>query len=134
MITREEVGMPEDKLNAVARRLSPFVCVVDIQGEISSFSEKALTDAYEQAAGGHTRSVLFNFTGLTYMNSLGIGMLVMLLVRARREGKKILGFGLNEHYRNIFQITRLDTAIPIYFNEETALAAAEPFDLPEREA
>ena len=125
--------MSEKELTAIIRRVSPFADVIDIQGEISSFSEKALNDAYQQALQDKVRTIIFNFSGLTYMNSSGIGMLVMLLIRAQRERKNIVGYGLNDHYRNIFEITRLNQVIPIYSTEAIALASAEPYDLPERE-
>ena len=125
--------MSENKLTATVRRVSPFANVIDIQGDVSHFSESALTEAYTQAIQDKVRSVIFNFTRMDYMNSSGIGMLVMLLIRARREGKNIVGYGLSEHYCNIFELTRLDQVIPIYSTEEIALASAEPFDLPERE-
>lgn len=126
--------MSEEKLTATVRQASPFANVIDIQGEISSFSEKALTEAYALATQGNIRTVIFNFLGLEYMNSFGIGMLVMLLIRARREGKNIVGYGLSDHYKNIFDLTRIDQVIPIYSTEAIALANAEPFDLPERES
>jgi anti-sigma B factor antagonist len=126
--------MSEDKLIATVRQISPFANGIDIRGEISSFSEKTLADAYAQAVQSHIRTVILNFTEMAYMNSFGIGMLVTLLIRGRREGKNIVGYGLNEHYRNIFELTHLDQVIPIYATEEIALAAAEPFDLPERES
>jgi anti-sigma B factor antagonist len=122
-----------DKLSAKVRRVSPFANAIDIQGEITSFTEKTLSEAYAQSIQGNFRTVIFNFTGLKYMNSFGIGMLVTLLIRARREGKNIVGYGLNEHYRKIFEITRLDQVIPLYSTEETALSFAEPHNLPERE-
>ena len=125
--------MSEKELTATIRHVSPFADVVDIQGEISSFSEKALNDAYQQALEDKVRTIIFNFSELTYMNSSGIGMLVMLLIRAKRERKNIVGYGLSEHYRNIFEITRLNQVIPIYSTETIALASAEPYDLPERE-
>ena len=125
--------MSEQKLIATVRKASPFANVIDIQGEITSFSEKALTDAYGQAIQSNVRTVIFNFTGLGYMNSMGIGMLVTLLIRARREGKNIVGYGLNEHYQSIFELIQLDKVIPIYTTEAIALASAEPHDLPERE-
>lgn len=125
--------MSENKLVATVRKASPLANVIDIQGEISSFTEKTLTEAYNQAVQGNVRTVIFNFSKMDYMNSFGMGMLVTLLIRARREKKNIVGYGLSEHYRNIFSITRLDQVIPIYPNEEVALASAEPFDLPERE-
>ena len=67
---------------------------------------------------------ILNFTGLEYMNSGGIGLLVTLLVRANRAKQKLLAFGLTEHYRQIFELTRLDEAIGIYDTEAEAVAAA----------
>ena len=54
-------------------------------------------------------------------NSGGIGMLVTLLVRANRQHQELAAYGLSEHYREIFELTRLDEAITIYDNEESAL-------------
>ena len=58
------------------------------------------------------------------MNSGGIGLLVTLLVRAQRQGKRLKAVGLNEHYRQIFALTRLDEAIGIHDTTDAALAAA----------
>jgi anti-sigma B factor antagonist len=125
--------MAEAKLNATVRQAGPKANVIDIQGEINSFSEQALTEAYNQAVKDQARTVIFNFSNMTYMNSFGIGMLIVLLVRAKREGKNVVGYGLNDHFKRIFELTRLDQVIPIFTNEEIALASAEPHDLPERE-
>lgn len=126
--------MSENKLIVSVRQVSPYVNVIDIQGEISSFSETALTSAYTKAVEGNIRTVIFNFTNMTYLNSMGIGMLVTLLIRAKREGKTVVGYGLIDHYLKIFELTRLDQVIPIYPSEEIALASANPLDLPERES
>jgi anti-anti-sigma factor len=125
--------MSKDHLAATVRQATPFAKVIDLKGEINSFSEQALIDAYNEAVQGNFRTLVFNFTQVEYINSLGIGMLVTLLIRARRENKKIFGYGLNDHYRSIFEITRLDQVIPIYSTEEVALAFADPDNLPERE-
>ena len=68
--------------------------------------------------------ILLNFSGLEYMNSSGIGLLVTLLIRANRQGQKIAAFGLSPHYKDIFELTRLDEAIHIYNDEQTAVAGA----------
>ena len=81
-------------------------------------------DAYGRASGDRTRWVVLNFSGLDYMNSSGIGLLVTLLVRANRQKQRLLAFGLTEHYRQIFQLTRLDEAIGIHGSESEAIAAA----------
>ena len=49
--------------------------------------------------------------------------LVTLLVRANRAKQRLLACGLNDHYRQIFELTRLDEAITIFDDEAAALAA-----------
>ena len=115
--------MTQGTLAAGVRR-SGSVAILDIQGDITSASEDALGEAYAEAAEGGTRAVVLNFSGLEYMNSGGIGLLVTLLVRANRARQKLLAYGLTEHYRQIFELTRLDEAIGIYDTEAEAVAAA----------
>jgi len=98
------------------------VRVIDIEGEITSFSEKEIATAHDEAGDG-ARAVILNFDGLEYMNSGGIGLLVTTLIRAQRSGHTLSAYGLTDHYRQIFSLTRLDEAITIYADEETALAA-----------
>ena len=62
--------------------------------------------------------MVLNFGGLEYMNSGGIGMLVTLLVRANRQHQQLLAYGLSDHYRQIFELTRLDEAIAIFDDED----------------
>jgi anti-anti-sigma factor len=81
-------------------------------------------DAYAQATSTGARTILLNFTELEYMNSSGIGLLVTLLIRANRQGQHIAAYGLSPHYRDIFELTRLDEAIHIYDDEATAAAEA----------
>jgi anti-sigma B factor antagonist len=111
-------------LSLGVRRIDERVAIVDIQGDITGSSEEELGEAYAEGAEGATRAVILNFTRLGYMNSGGIGLLVMLLVRANRAKQKLLAYGLTEHYRQIFELTRLDEAIGIYETEEAALTAA----------
>ena len=80
--------------------------------------------AYGQA-GDKTKVVILDFSTLEYMNSGGIGLLVTMLVRANRQKQKLLACGLNEHYKQIFELTRLDEAIAIHDTEQAALAAAK---------
>ena len=97
------------------------VAVIDINGEVTSTCEPVLMSAYEAACGPSTRRLVLNFSGLEYMNSGGIGMLVTLLVRANRQRQELAAYGLSEHYRQIFELTRLDEAIEIREDEQSAL-------------
>ena len=105
------------------RKVSDAICVIDIKGEVTATAEAALMEAYS-AAGAQARAIVLNFTGLEYMNSSGIGLLVTLLIRVNRQKQRLLAYGLSDHYRQIFDLTRLDEAIGIHPDEAAALAAA----------
>ena len=107
-----------------ARNGGEGVGVIAIEGELTAASEDALSAAFTEATSGGERVVLMDFSGLEYMNSGGIGLLVTLLVRANRQGQRLLACGLDDHYRQILELTRLDEAITIYADEADALAAA----------
>jgi anti-sigma B factor antagonist len=114
--------MGERALSMAVRHAGGSVAVVDIKGEVTAACEPVLMSAYEEASSEGATRVLLNFAGLEYMNSGGIGMLVTLLVRAGRQRQQLAACGLSEHYREIFELTRLDEAIAIYADEASALA------------
>ena len=115
--------MPQAKVIMNVRQISPTTSIIDIQGEVTAFAENVLTAAYTEANTPKTRNIVLNFSGLEYMNSSGIGLLVTLLIRVNRQKQRMLSYGLSEHYRNIFEITRLNDAIHIYNTEAEAIAA-----------
>ncbi len=115
--------MTETATTMDVRRAGQAASVIDIRGDITAASEDILMDAYRSAGDG-ARVVILSFAELEYMNSGGIGLLVTLLVRAKRNRHRLLAFGLTEHYREIFELTRLDEAIAIHDTEADALAAA----------
>jgi anti-sigma B factor antagonist len=117
--------MPQAQVTMDVRKVNDKVSVIDVKGELTAFAEGVLMQAYNQASDGNVRAVILNFEGLEYMNSSGIGLLVTLLIRVNREKQRLLTYGLTEHYRNIFQITRLDDAISIFDSEDEAVRAAE---------
>ena len=110
------------ELNLDVRQPSGTTSIVDVQGDITAESEEVLMDAYSKASGA--KAIVLNFSGLEYMNSGGIGLLVTMLVRANRQKQQLLAYGLTDHYRQIFELTRIDEAIGIYDSEDEALAAA----------
>lgn len=116
--------MPQANVAMSVRRLNDTTSVIDIQGEVTAFAEQVLMDAYNEANTPTTRTIILNFAGLEYMNSSGIGLIVTLLIRVNRQKQHLLACGLSEHYKHIFELTRLSDAIHIFANEADALRAA----------
>jgi anti-sigma B factor antagonist len=117
--------MPEAATTSFdVRELSETTRSIEIKGDITAQSEDVLMDAYARASGAGVTAIILDFSALDYMNSGGIGLLVTVLVRAQRQHQRVLAHGLSDHYRQIFELTRLDEAIGIHDSEDDALAAA----------
>lgn len=123
-MARKGGTVPEAATRFEVRELSESVSVIDITGDITASSEDVLMDAYGRASEPEVKAIVLNFVGLDYMNSGGIGLLVTLLVRAQRQRQRVLAYGLSDHYRQIFELTRLDDAVGIHDDEAAALEAA----------
>ena len=116
--------MPQANVVMNVRKINNTVSIIDIEGDVSAFAEDILMGAYSEACSPSTRTIILNFNGLQYMNSSGIGLLVTLLIRANRQKQRMLAYGLSDHYKHIFELTRLNEAIGIYDTEADVLAIA----------
>jgi anti-anti-sigma factor len=79
--------------------------VIELRGDIDRNAEAELDAAYSQVE--QAASVVLDFAGVEYINSTGIAVIVGLLARARANRQSLGARGLSEHYRQIFEITRL---------------------------
>src|SRR5579884_1665514 len=96
--------MAQTTLEAAVRS-SPDGPVIELSGDIDAAARDALTAAYEEAS--KAGRLLLDFTGVDYINSTGIALIVGLLARARAEQRSVAASGLSDHYRQIFEITRI---------------------------
>lgn len=103
-------------------RRAPDLGIITLYGDIDGDAEEALEAAWAKAEGGNPRAILLDFTGVEYINSKGIALIIVLLARAQQSGPPLLACGLSAHYTEIFEITRLSDYIPVYDNAETAIA------------
>jgi len=112
------------QLQARVRPVDGTVAVIELEGDVTAAAEPELMDAYRVACQDEPHGIVLDFTGLDYMNSSGIGLLVTLLVRAKRAHQQLSAYGLSDHYRQIFELTRLDEVISVHADEGSAVAAA----------
>jgi len=102
-------------------RRRQVLSVIDLFGDIDGFADALLEAAYGEAKRQDTAAILLNFSEVGYINSTGIALIVGLLARARRSHRRLVTTGLSEHYREIFNITRLSDFMTVYDDEESAL-------------
>jgi anti-anti-sigma factor len=98
--------------------------VIELSGEVDRYAEQAVEGAYAEAAALGHGPILLDFEHVDYINSTGIALIVGVLARARAEGRSVKACGLTDHYREIFEITRLSDFMQIFPDEATALAGS----------
>jgi anti-anti-sigma factor len=99
--------------------------VIDLSGDVDASAEDALNAAYAEATGTGSNTVVLNFEHTEYINSTGIALIVALLAQARTNQVEVKAFGLSDHYREIFEITRLADFMTIADDEQRAVTGAE---------
>jgi len=97
------------------------VIAIDMTGDIDGAAEEVMNQAYSQAERAGADPVLLNFTQVGYINSTGIALIVGLLARARKSHRKLVTYGLSDHYQEIFRITRLSDFMGMFEDEASAL-------------
>jgi len=97
--------------------------IIDLSGEINGLVEADLNEAYVLAEKTGSQTIVLNFSEVEYINSTGIALIVGLLARARKNQRKLVVFGLSDHYTEIFNITRLADFMTIYPDEVSAISS-----------
>ena len=120
--------MPANPLKTRVRHKAGLA-ILELCGDVDGSGEEALEAAYAEAESRDPAAILLNFEQVPYINSKGIALIVTLLRRARQAGRELLACSLTDHYREIFQITRLSEYITIYDSEEMGIASAPEDDI-----
>jgi anti-anti-sigma factor len=94
--------------------------VLALHGEVNASAEAALQSAYGEATSAGPAAVVLDFSDVEYINSTGIALIVGLLAQARARDVEVRATGLSDHYREIFEITRLADFMTIEEEEDHA--------------
>ncbi|HEY6539111.1 MAG TPA: STAS domain-containing protein [Candidatus Dormibacteraeota bacterium] len=96
--------------------------VVALTGDIDGSASAALSEAYQRGVEeNNPERVLLDFTATDYINSSGIAAIVSVLAQARAQHRPVLASGLSDHYREIFEITRLSDFIELHGDVDEAV-------------
>ena len=84
-----------------------------LAGRVDRDAETDLLAAGAAAAAGGAERVVLDFTDTTYINSSGLAAIVALLAESRADQVAVAARGLTQHYRHLFEITRLSDLIEV---------------------
>jgi len=99
------------------------VSVLGFTGDISSASKDGILGAYHRLEGAASK-ILLDFTGVDYINSSGIAIIIQMLLEAGKTGTQSIGiFGLSPHFQKVFTMVGINKYAALHKDEAAALAA-----------
>lgn len=107
------------QVQATVREVPPLT-IIDLEGEVTTFAEKPVQNAYRQASEQGAKHILLNFKEVEYINSAGIAVIIGVLTEARKSDQELMITGLTAHYTKIFQMMGLSQYAPLMESEDAA--------------
>jgi len=88
---------------------------VAVRGELDVLTAPFLWEQMEPTLGDLTGKLVFDFSELSFIDSMGLGVIVRAHSRLRGESaeRQIVVRNLNAHARKVFEITGLDRVLDV---------------------
>jgi anti-anti-sigma factor len=97
------------------------VTLMDIQGDITSFSEPFLNEAYQNVNVQGADKILLKIGQDAYINSGGIAVLIQILALTKQNNQAIGITGVSDHFKKIFNMVGITKFVEIHDSVESAL-------------
>jgi anti-sigma B factor antagonist len=108
----------------VTKRQSGNVTILDLKGKITiGAGDIALRDSVQEALNAGSTNVLLNLSGVTTIDSSGVGELVSSYTRATGRGAKLKLTNIPAKVTDVLTITQLITVFDVYDTEDEAVAS-----------
>ena len=93
-----------------------------LTGRLDAAGTETVESGFSAAIGRAARDTVVDMTGVSFVGSLGIRMLIAGARQAGRAGRRLVIFGAQPAVTEIFTTVALDDLIPVVADEAAALA------------
>ncbi|MFA5802515.1 MAG: STAS domain-containing protein [Thermoleophilia bacterium] len=97
------------------------VVIIEVAGELDLYTAPSLKETLLAALEGDTLKVLIDMTGVHFIDSSALGVLIGGVKRLKPKGGKMVLVSVDENVNWIFQITGLNSVFDIFATREDAL-------------
>lgn len=102
------------------------VTVIAPKGFINAHTVRQFEQALSNAIEGGHHKILINGSGLAYIASAGLGVIMGLIEEVRAKGGDIRLVELNETVRNIFEVLGFNHLCKVLTSEREGLESYQP--------
>ncbi len=101
--------------------------LIGLAGVLDISAENVLLQAYRAGADFRPKIIRLDFADVTFINSMGLALIVELLMQARHDAISLQASGLSDHARELFDITRLSDYVTLHERSVTNLNERDSF-------
>ncbi len=98
--------------------MSSIVQIIEPKGILDGTKASDFRDNIECSIENVVQIILVDFTDVTFMDSSGLGTLVLALKNVRSAGIKMFLCSINEQVKMLFELTSMDRVFEIFDNRE----------------
>jgi anti-anti-sigma factor len=99
------------------------VVIVDLKGKLTAgLGDQILRDTLDELLAESWKKILLNLSGISFMDSAGVGELVAGLRTAKRLGARLKLLNASERVQSTLYISKLLPIFELYSDEAEALA------------
>jgi len=103
------------------------ITILDLKGRITVGAEAtALREKVAQATAGGIKNLVFNLGGVDYIDSTGLGALVMCATSLRKNDGNVKLLNLIRRHIELLVMTKLATVFEIFTDEQDAVNSYYP--------
>jgi anti-anti-sigma factor len=107
----------------VVRESEGEVVVARLQGRLDSSAALATEEELTAALGNEPPRVAIDMTGLSYISSAGLRVLLVVAKKVQQQNGKVALFGLLPNVREVFTVSGFDSIFAIHGDRAAAVAA-----------
>jgi anti-sigma B factor antagonist len=102
------------------------ISILDLDGKLTVGDASELREKVnEHVAGGHLQQIL-NLKGVEYIDSTGLGAMVICFMAVQKAGGALKLVNLNRRNLELVLLTKLSTVFPIFDDEQAAINSFFP--------
>ncbi|GAB3085295.1 STAS domain-containing protein [Micromonospora schwarzwaldensis] len=104
--------------------------VLEVRGELDMATSPQLHEALQRLVDAGTRQVVVDLAGVGFMDSSGLGALVVMFKALREAGGRLVLAAVRPPVRSVLAVTSVDRAIRVYDDVAEAEATLPSTDDP----
>ncbi len=111
----------------VQQREKEGIAILDLTGPLTAGEgASSLRETLNQLMTADRRNVVLNLRGVDYIDSTGLGAMVVCYTSLRKSGGKLALLNLNRRHIELLVLTKLSTVFELFDDEQSAVNSFFP--------